>query len=67
MTDAHDSAVLLLALAKTCETLAQRIDGDLRFEDEELTNLVAKADVAVNAVTFHLDEKNRVFQETSLT
>ena len=57
MTDEHDSAVLLLTLAKTCETLAQRVYGNARFEGEELTSLVGQADDAVNAVASHLDEK----------
>ena len=55
MTDEHDSAVLLLALAKTCETLAQMVYGNARFEGEELTSLVGQADDAVNAVASHLD------------
>ena len=55
MADERDSAVLLLARAKTCETLAQRVDGNTRHEGRELTSLVEQADVAINAVASHLD------------
>ena len=55
MADEYDSAVLLLALSKTCETLAQKVDGNMGFEGGELTSLVKKADVAINAVASHLD------------
>ena len=57
MADERDSAVLLLALSKTCETLAQRVDGNTRHEGGELTSLVEQADTAINAVASHLDKE----------
>ena len=58
MTDERDSAVWLLALAKTCETLAQRVCDNTRLEGEELTSLVEKTDAAVKAVALHIGEEN---------